>query len=71
MTIQLLVSPQGAGTLQQFMKVQSSLSEDVQLLSEDADEFVVLTISSDGTVRPVRLSKRLVDGILPKATQKD
>jgi hypothetical protein len=47
-------------------KVQSSRTEDVQLLSEDADEFVVLTKSSGGAVRPVRLSKRLVDGILPK-----
>jgi len=67
MTIQLLVSPQGAGTLPQFMKVQSSLSEEVQLLSEDADEFVVLTKSSDGVVHPVRLSRRLVDGIIPTA----
>jgi hypothetical protein len=66
LTVQLLISPQGASAIVQFMKVQSSLSEEVQLLSEDADEFVVLSNSSDGAVHPIRLSKRLVDGVLPK-----
>jgi len=64
--VQLLISPQNASTARGLLNLQSLLSEDVELLGEDADELILLTKSSDGTEHPFRLSKKLVDGIAPK-----
>ncbi len=64
--VQLLISPQNASTVRGLLNLQSLLSEDVELLGEDADELILLTKSSDGIEHPIRLSKKLVDGIAPK-----
>jgi hypothetical protein len=65
-TVQLLISSQNAGTVRGLLNLQSTISEDLELLGEDSDELILLTKSSDGTERPFRLSKKLVDGIVPK-----
>jgi hypothetical protein len=39
-TVQLLISPQNAGTVRGLLNLQSTVSEDVELLGEDADELI-------------------------------
>ncbi len=66
--VRLLVSTQGTTALQRIVKVDSSLSEEVGLLADDGDELLFLLpepTGGKGGRRVARLSKRLVDGVLP------
>lgn len=65
--VQLLIAGQSLATIQQVIPIRSQLSDGMQLLAEDSEELVLLVPSSNGTGHPVRLSKRLIDGIVPTA----
>ena len=66
-TVQLLISTQNLSAVHSILKVDASLTEPVQLLGENSDEIVLLITALDGSEHPIRLSKRLIDGILPKS----
>lgn len=64
--VQLLIDPQNASTVREVINLKSSLSDQVMLVADEGDELVLLAPLQDGTKGPVRLSKRLIDGIIPR-----
>ena len=63
--VRLLVAPDSVATIQQVLKLNSQLSDEVLLVMENQDEILVLTKRPDGTQQPLRLSRRLFSGVIP------
>lgn len=63
--VQLLVAPDSVPTVQQVLKLNSQLSDEVLLVMENQDEILVLAKQQNGTQQPIRLSRRLFSGVIP------
>jgi hypothetical protein len=63
--VRLLVAPDSVPTVQQVLKLNSQLSDEVLLVMENQDEILVLTNRPDGSQQPLRLSRRLFTGVIP------
>lgn len=63
--VRLLVSPDSVPAIQQVLKLNSQLSDEVLLVMENQDEILVLTKRPDGSQQPLRLSRRLFNGVIP------
>jgi len=64
--VRLLVAPDSVPTVQQVLKLNSQLSDEVQLVMENQDEILLLTKRPDGSQQPLRLSRRLFSGVIPQ-----
>jgi hypothetical protein len=62
--VRLLVAPESVATVQQVLKLNSQLSDEVLLVMENQDEILVLTKRPDGSQQPLRLSRRLFSGVI-------
>lgn len=63
--VRLLVAPEAVPTVQQVLKLNVQLSDEVLLVTENQDEILVLAKREDGSQQPLRLSRRLFNGVIP------